>query len=275
MKDIKAFFSEIYKFTKHCVNDDVPVFAAQASFFMVFSFIPLAMLLLNMLKYIIPLDVNSLTNTVYTYIPGEIAEFISALVIEVFDKSASNSATLSLSVITTLWLASKGITSLYMGLNRIYRPEKKLGFFRTRITSMIYTVLFILFIVAVIVVFGFGSSVENFIVSKIPLSVPEVLINSKTPIFIILLTLLFASFYKFLPRSEMSFKRQLPGAIGAALSWIVFSWAYSLYIKYISNYSYVYGSLTAVVLLMLWLYICMNIFLIGAEFNRIIYLRKN
>ena len=62
----------------------------------------------------------------------------------------------------------------------------------------------------------------------------------------------------------------LAGAFFAAACWIIFSIAYSVYIDTFSDYTYFYGSLTAVVLLMLWVYICMNIFLYGAQINKYI-----
>ena len=60
---------------------------------------------------------------------------------------------------------------------------------------------------------------------------------------------------------------QFPGAIFATFGWSLFSFVYSIYISYFSNFSSTYGSLAAIVLIMLWLYICMNITLLGAEIN--------
>ncbi len=272
MKKIKSLWNTILEFLKKCIKDDVSVYAAQASFFMVFSVIPFVMLLLTMLKYVIPLDMSNVTSFIYLYVPTEIASFISSVAMELFDESTISSSSTYFSAITALWLASKGITSLYLGLNRIYSPDKVTGFIRTRIISLFYTVIFILVIVATLAVFVFGEKIEKLLLIYMPWVEPitNVFMELKILIFMVVLTLMFASFYKFLPRTGLTFVRQLPGAIISALGWIGFSWIYSIYIKYFSNYSYVYGSLTAVVLLMLWLYICMNIFLGGAEFNKIL-----
>ena len=67
----------------------------------------------------------------------------------------------------------------------------------------------------------------------------------------------------------MNFKSHLPGAMVASAGWIVYSFGYSVYIKHFSSYSALYGSLGAVMLFMLWLYMCMNILLCGALLNKI------
>ncbi|MBR5270579.1 MAG: YihY/virulence factor BrkB family protein [Clostridia bacterium] len=276
MKKIKTIWDTITYFIGRCIKDDVPVFAAQASFFMVFSVIPLFMLLLTLIKYFIPVDISNMSAIIYMYIPNEIASFISSIAMELFDKSTIGSGSTYLSAITTLWLASKGITSLYQGLNRIYLPYKKMGYIKTRVTALFYTIVFILVIVTTLAAFGFGEKIEKLVVSTMPwtASVIELFMQTKILIFMVILTLIFASFYKFMPRTELSFLEQLPGAVASAVGWIGFSWVYSIYIKYFSRYSYVYGSLTAVVLMMLWIYICMNIFLGCAELNKTLSVRK-
>lgn len=278
MSKIRKIYKSVKEFIERCMDDDVPVFAAQASFFMIFSVIPFVMLLITLLKYIFPVNIDEALDFLSFYVPSELMQYISSVLIEVFDKSLSGASSISVvTAISALWLASKSVMSLYMGINRIYLPNKGLGYITSRILSMLYTILFILVIVATIVVFGFGKSIEELIYSKAPVFVPvvDVILRLRTIIFVVILSLMFASFYKILPRTDMSFSKQLPGAVCASVGWLVFSWIYSLYIHYISNYSYVYGSLAAVVFLMLWLYICMNIFLYGAELNKIISEKKN
>ncbi len=278
MSKIRKIYKSIKEFIERCMADDVPVFAAQASFFMIFSVIPFVMLLITLLKYIFPVNIDEALDLLSFYVPSELMQYISSVLIEIFDKSLSGASSISVvTAISALWLASKSIMSLYTGINRIYLPDKSLGYVTSRMLSMLYTIMFILVIVATIVVFGFGKSIEEIIYNKVPVFVPviDIILRLRTIIFVVILSLMFASFYKILPRTDMSFSKQLPGAVCASVGWLIFSWIYSLYIHYISNYSYVYGSLAAVVFLMLWLYICMNIFLYGAEINKMISEKKN
>ena len=59
----------------------------------------------------------------------------------------------------------------------------------------------------------------------------------------------------------------MPGALLTAMAWMVFSYFFSLYFTFFPNFSNMYGSLTAIIMIMLWLYVCMNIVLYGAEIN--------
>ena len=65
----------------------------------------------------------------------------------------------------------------------------------------------------------------------------------------------------------MKFRMQLPGAAFSAVSWGVFSWGFSLYVGIGEAYS-TYGSLSLIIILMIWLYIGIYILLIGAQINR-------
>jgi membrane protein len=69
------------------------------------------------------------------------------------------------------------------------------------------------------------------------------------------------------PDKKMKYKKQLPGALFSAILWYVFSYVFSLYVDRFNGYS-IYGSLTFVVVIMLWFYFCMYIILMGAQMNR-------
>ena len=161
--------------------------------------------------------------------------------------------------------------ALYTGLNKVYRSRSK-NYFIGRLISILYTLAFIAALILTIVFFGFGSKLEYFINSHSPFfsTLLDFFLRGKILIFMIYLTFVFALFYKFLPKKDNRFKAQLPGAAFSAVGWMVFSFFYSIYIEHFSNYSFVYGSLAAIVFLMLWLYFCMNIFLFGAQINKMI-----
>ena len=81
------------------------------------------------------------------------------------------------------------------------------------------------------------------------------------------LILLFGLIYTYIPDTKLKFTEQVPGACFAAVVWSVFSWGFSMYVSYGNGYS-IYGSLTIIVIIMLWMYFCMYIILIGAYLNR-------
>ena len=125
------------------------------------------------------------------------------------------------------------------------------------VNRLLYTFLFIiaLSLSPVLLIF------EEFILKTTSINIHHLVV------FILLVTL-FSVFYAYLPKRKSKFVTQIPGSIFTAFGWILFSFCYNFYINNFTNFSKIYGSLGALVLFMLWLYFCVNIFLLGAELNR-------
>lgn len=271
MRHIKKFILRLCRFIVCVVNDSIGLYAAQASFFMIISLIPFIMLLLALLKFFIPINETDIINTLQLYIPSQLSQWVYTITDEIFSKS-SDISIISVTAITTLWLASRGFMALYSGLNNVFGIKNMPNYFYCRFVSLIYTLGFLVALFLSIILFGFGNKIQEFLNGRFTVlyNISSLIINLRILIFITVVSLCFAAFYTILPNKKIKFKKQIPGAVLASVGWMGFSYAYSIYIEYFSNYSYVYGSLAAIVFLMLWLYFCMNIFLYGAEFNKIL-----
>ena len=271
MKYIKKFFSGIWKFTSCIIEDNIGLYAAQASFFMIISSVPFIMLLLALVKFFVPIDPSHTMSAIGKYIPHTLLPWINTVINEIFNKS-SNISIISVTAVTTLWLSSRGFMALYAGVNNVFGIKDIPNYFYCRLISLFYTICFLAAMFLAIIMFVFGNKIQAFLYGKYTIlyDIVSFLMSMRIIIFLTLVSLFFAAFYTFFPKKKVKFKSQIPGAVLASLGWMGFSYAYSLYIEYFSNYSYVYGSLTAIIFLMLWLYFCMDIFLYGAEFNRML-----
>lgn len=270
MEKLKKILFRILEFVNRLTGDNVSVYAAQASFFLIISAIPLLMLIFTIIKLFIDIDQQTILHTINAFAPAEISSLVTTILNELFNKTSSIPV-ISITAISTLWLASKGIMALYMGLNNVYHVKMR-NYFYSRLIAVVYTLALVATLILTIIFFAFGNKFETFLASHLIIlsNLVQLLLRGKIFFFTAYLTLLFALFYKFMPKRENTFKEQLPGAAFSAAGWMIFSYIYSIYINNFSNYSYVYGSLAAVVLLMLWLYFCMNIFLYGAQINKMI-----
>jgi membrane protein len=81
-----------------------------------------------------------------------------------------------------------------------------------------------------------------------------------------ILILFFDVIFTALPNKKLAFKSQLPGAVICGVAWYIFSFGLSVYVDYFNGFS-MYGSLTTIALIMLWLYFCMYIMMMSAEVN--------
>lgn len=265
----KSFLGIIKEFIADVIRDDVEVYAAQSTFYIVLSAVPLAMLVVLCLKYFVSVDITAVTATIEKVLPQAIAQFLSSVISEVFYRTETT-AVFSVVFITLLWTSSKGTMAVYCGLNRIYGYTKELGWLRMRIMSFFYNILFVAVIISSVVVIVFGNAILLFFDEKFILAhyIIRFIVQFRFIIFFVLFMLGFAALFTFLPQRRNKYRVQLWGAAVTAAGWLIISYGFSLYIQYFPRFSYIYGSLTAIMLLMLWLFFCIYMLLIGAEINK-------
>ncbi len=264
---IKSTIRLISLFGKKIKEDHVEAYSAQASFFIIISFFPFIMLLLSIVQYF--KIGESTTLRIFTQI---FPTAINSMFISVFNEIYHTDATrtlISVTAISTLWSAGKGFLAIMKGLNSVSSIEETRRYFLLRAISAIYTLIFAIMLIATMILFVFGNRLYFWIEQKIPMlrDTAFIIISLRTILGLVVLIIFFLMIYSFVPNRTSKFMNELPGAMLSAVGWMGFSFAFSYYIDNFSNYSSMYGSLTAVVLFMLWMYFCMYILFIGAEFN--------
>ena len=257
----------ITDFATLSAENHLPAYASQASFFIIISAVPFCMLFFSILRLFIPLNEAMLTNMVLSFLPQQVEDLAKKIIGELYS-NVSVSA-ISITTIALLWAAAKGVKSIVTGLKNIYGTTTTIDFILNIILSLLYTLIFIVVLLLTIAVLIFGRMLNELIFAELPVikSIINDILGFRNVLFLLPLTMFFASSYKFLAKNELPFKKHIPGAFLSALGWMIFSFFFAMYVDNFSNYSYIYGSLTAVVLLMLWLYACMTMFLLGAQAN--------
>ena len=273
---MKSFLKRVGNLIKRVSDksaaDAISAYAGETTLFTILSFFPFAILLLSLFPFL-PINEETVLKTLDTLINLEENVMFAGVINEIF--STNTSAVLSFSIITLLWSASRGFISIVRGLNRIYDVEENRNFVLLRITSIIYTVIFAGMILLTLVLLVFGNSIFNWISSKFPTigNIALLVISIRTTVIFGILLLFFILIYTLLPNTkEKSFVYELPGSILTSAGWLVFSYIYSIYVDSLGSNSAMYGSLSTIIFLILWMYFCMFIFFVGAELN--INLRK-
>ncbi len=248
-------------------RDEVTVYAAQASFFIVIAFFPFIMLLLTLIQLVPAIQKSDLMELMVTIMPDMLDALVVGIIDDLYTKSPAT--IISVSAIAALWSASRGILAIERGLNRVYESPRDRGYLVLRLISSGYTLLFIVACVGSLLLLVLGSSLYTFVVKWFPMltEFAGLVYSLRSFAVLLILVIVFSGLYKWLPFKHHTLRSQMPGALFSTLGWIVFSALFSIYFSNFSNFSYMYGSLTAVVMLMLWLYICICILLIGAEIN--------
>ncbi len=253
-------------FAEKCREDNISAFAAQSAFFIVLSLIPFIMLFISLVQYT-PVTEGMILGMINRVMPTYISPFLIGIIHEMYNKSVG---IVSIAAITAVWSAAKGIQYLMGGLNRVYDIEETRNWVFLRFRAILYTLILVIVIVASLTLMVFGNSLQYLIVQYLPIvsDITQEILKLRSLILLAILSLFFAALFRLLPNRRTSLKSQIPGSIMAAVGWSLLSFGISIYVDYFNGFS-MYGSLTTIILLMLWLYFGIYILLLCAEFNSI------
>ncbi len=255
-------------FAKKLYEDDqVMTNAATITLFMVMSLFPMLMILLWLMSRM-TLSPDVLLKITRPVLPQDMMELVESIVTDLYEKSLSVSA-LSITVIMALWSSSTGISFLVTGLNRVYKREEQRNWFVHRALCLLYTGIFLLIMLLVMVFLVYGSKFRVFLVSVWPVLENWTILITILQNSIVIggMILFFLAVYNIFPQKRLPYRKQMPGAITATIGWYGFSAIYASYIRNSKNLAFMYGSLALIIVFLIWMYVCMNIVLIGGEVN--------
>ena len=263
---VSDVIDKTYCLARYLSKQKVAPHAAATGYFIVLSVFPLLVLVLALLRYT-GLQVETLTDLLEGFLPDALIPAARRLILSTYQNTSGT--VVSLSALTGLWSASRGIYGLLTGLNAIYGVKENRGYFYTRGVSVLYTFLFLLLLVATLVLNVFGTTLLHWLPAQNTglLQFLWELTDWRFLVMLLLQTALFAAMFMALPNCRNTFRESLPGAVLASLGWLVFSDLYSIYVENFSGYANVYGSVYGVALSMLWLYFCLSIVFYGGALN--------
>ena len=263
------FIIQCRKIAEKFIRDEMTVYAAQASFFIVMAAFPFIMMLMTVVQLIPNLSARDVESTILALIPDvrQVAPLVQNIIIDLYTKSPAT--VLSVTIVVALWSASKGMQGVERGLNRAYECPIQRNYLVSRLVNMGYTLLFLLTCILSLLFLVFGDSIQSFLDNTFPIAadVAKNILSTRSFLAIVLLVACFTGLYTYLPHRHLLARRQLPGALFSTFGWMLFSYGFSMYFNFFSRFSYMYGSLTAIILLMLWIYFCICIRFLGAEIN--------
>lgn len=264
-KIVRRIVGRMRNFGAEMKKENISAYAASIAFFLFLSLVPMLIFLCSLMPYT-PLTRELLANVVTEITPDVMDPMVESLIVEVYYKSAG---VVSIALLATLWSAGKGVLALMRGLNSINEVEEERNYFVVRIVSSFYTLLMLVVMILSLFVMVFGNRLVNVTLNRVPQlqGVVSFLMNFRFIFIWLVLTVLFAMIYTYIPNARLQFREQLSGAMFTAIVWSVFSWGFSIYVDRDGAFG-VYGSLSIIVISMIWLYCCMYIIMVGAYLNR-------
>jgi membrane protein len=247
--------------------DGVPDLAAAATFFLLLALFPFLLFLVALSSlFIDPATAEVLIVELGRIAPQQVADLVG-------ERLRALAARESVGVLTVgaalaLWSASSGVLGLQRGLNRVFgvfetRPFWKvrlIGFTATLAGAAFLLVAVLLSILTPVVVAALGGGWVGLLARVLRLPVSGLIV-----------AVVWAFALRFLPNVRGRLRVFSPGTLVAVALWLLVSWGFSYYVAHFGQYEVIYGALGSAIVLLLWLWLSVIAFLLGAEINSVLY----
>jgi membrane protein len=252
-------------------DDDIFGRAAQLSYYFLLALFPLLLFLVSLLGYFAQAGSdlrNSLLNYLAAVMPGAAVTLVHTTLEEI--SNSAGGGKLSFGLLAALWAASNGMGAISDTLNTSYNVKETRPWWKVRLISVLLTVSLSILIVTALVIILYGGTIGEAVASHFGFghvftTLWKIL---QWPIALIFVLATFNLIYNFAPNIRHSQRKffTLGALIGVAL-WLLVSFGFRIYLHYFNSYSVTYGSLGALIILMLWFYFTGVAILIGGEIN--------
>ncbi|HZI18026.1 MAG TPA: YihY/virulence factor BrkB family protein [Pyrinomonadaceae bacterium] len=256
---------------RETLDDDILGRAAQLSYFFLLALFP-ALLFLTAVLGLVAGEDSQIRQNLFGYLGAVLPSSAYDLVTEGVESAIEQSggAKISFGILATLWAASNGMGAISQTLNVTYDVEETRPFWKTRLTAILLTLALGVLIIAALVLVLYGHDLGEWVARAFGLgTVFEVAWKViQWPIVFAFITFAFGLIYYFAPDiKDPAWKWITPGAVIGVLLWLAISFGFKLYLSYFNSYSATYGTLGAVIVLMLWFYFTGVAILLGGEIN--------
>lgn len=262
-----------------CTKDEVTTRAAALAYYLVFSIFPL-LILFSLIIGSLHIDTATMDILLARVLPKDMIDMLKGYldyVTRTFDMKL-----LMFALVFSIYFPWRFIRSLMDGIRISYRQESEESFIRRTLKQILCTLLIPLTLAASLILIILGHNVITFLVSLLPpqtLRLSDFLLTlwqyGRFLIAAAIMTIVLIILYRCSIPTRVPFKTLLPGIVFSIIAWVISSIAFSFYVENFGDYSVIYGTLGAFVILLLWLYLTGLIFLAGSEINALWWLRDS
>ena len=255
-------------------TDDVVNRAAILSFYFLLALFPLLLFLTALLGYFVDAG-TELRHNLLTYLGGIVPVSASDLINTTVDEISQESSggKLWFGLLTSLWFASSGMGAIIEGLNVAYDVKETRAWWRRTLLAILLTIALAVLIITALALMFYGSRIAEEIANRYGFGAAFTSLWTvlRWLFVLVFVFLAFQLIYYFAPDlHEQQLRWLTPGAAVGVILWLLVSFLFGSYLNFYNTYSVVYGSLGAVIILLLWFYLTGVTILIGGEVNSII-----
>lgn len=256
-------------------DDDVPGLAAEMAYHSMLALFPFLLLLAGLTSLVDNVfDVGDLTQRIVDKASNVMPDDATSL-LESFTREVVNSDggfAIIVGVIGATWAASSAMGGAMKALNRAYDVKEGRGFVRKKLVSIALTIMFGGLVLVSAMLIATGRFMAGGIGDALGWESQFVLLWNwlTVPAALVLMTIAVALLYWLAPNTGHEFRWITPGAVLFVLGWTLGSILFAMYVSRFGSYNRTYGSLGAVIILLVWLYWTNFILLVGGELNAVL-----
>jgi membrane protein len=252
-------------------DDNVYNGAAALGFYLTLAIFPAIILLMTIIPFL-PIEQvdEAIMDLLGQALPDEAYGMVAGVVSEV--TRDRRGGLLSFSLIGTLWAASTGMYAIMQQLNITYDVKEGRSFLRARAIALMLSLMFGLLVIGAFSLIVLGGVFQDFIGTQLGFSdaLIRIFIIFRWIIIVLALLLGFAMIYYYAPNVEQKFVFITPGSVLGVILIIIASLGFVFYTSNFDDYTATYGSIGAMIILMIWLYIVGLVILVGSEINALL-----
>lgn len=263
-------FTVLKRTAKEFSDDDMSTYAAALAYRALFSIFPFVLFLMAVLGFLnLPDFFDWLRSQAAMVLPPVALEQVNPVIDQL---QQSQGGLLSFGILLALWTASIGVRSLMNAMNKAYDVREGRPSWKLFILSVLYTIGIAIMLLLAAGFMTLGPQVMTWLAAQIGLEELLVILWSwlRWPVAILLLMLAVALIYYVMPDVEQEFRFITPGSAVAVIVWLVASVGFGIYVQNFADYNATYGSIGAIIVLLLYFYITAAVLLLGAELNAVI-----
>jgi len=250
------------------LKDNCDGYAAQIAFFFLFALFPFLLSLTTLLAYLpVPDLLRVLLRILGHFAPGDVVSLVEknlrALV------TVQQGGLLSFGVLMSLWTSSNAVIAVQTALNNAYASEEQRPYWKVRIIAILLVICFTFFVIVSLLLLIFGPRIGVWIASLAGLGSSFINVWNilRWPVIVWLMMSALSALYRYAPTLKLSWGETVPGAVSATGAWVAVSLAFSYYVNSFGSYDKTYGSIGAVIALLVWMYASGFAILLGGEIN--------
>ena len=258
------------------IADDMVTYAAALAYYALFALIPFLTVLTGVLSLFQRGDVfDWLVRQAQWVVPSQAMDLVIQMIEEVNTKGKGGF--LSIGIVTTIWAASVGTRASMRALNVAFDAPAARPVWKRYPISIAFTLGSVMLLILATGLMLVGPTVIVWLADRAGYAHSASIVWSwlSVPFAILLLIINVAIVYSVVPNIKQSFRLITPGSVVAVAAWVVASYGFANIVSKVVDYNAVYGSLSAVLVLLLYMYISCAALLFGAEVNAVIYNRPD